>query len=53
MKILVINALLEEKHIEQIKAAAASVGASVAVYKSEQEIPQSDYDAEIIYGFAP
>lgn len=53
MKILVINNLLEEKHIALIKAAAKEVKASVSFYKTEQEIPQSDYDADIIYGFAP
>ena len=53
MKILVINNLLEEKHIELIKAAAEKAGAAVSFYKTEQEIPQSDFDADIIYGFAP
>ena len=53
MKILVINALLEEKHIAQIKAAASLAGATVSFYQNEKDIPQSDYDADIIYGFAP
>ena len=53
MKILVINNLLEEKHIELIKASAQKAGACVSFYKSESEIPQSDFDADIIYGFAP
>lgn len=53
MKILVINNLLEEKHIEKIKAAAKAAGSEVFFYKGEAEIPQSDFDADIIYGFAP
>lgn len=53
MKILVINNSLEEKHVERISAAAKSVGADVSFYKNEAEIPQSDFDADIIYGFAP
>ena len=53
MKILVINNSLEEIHIERISDAAESVGADVSFYKNESEIPQSDFDADIIYGFAP
>lgn len=53
MKILVINNQLEQKHIELIKAAAAETNNSVAFYNSEAEIPQSNFDADIIYGFAP
>jgi phosphoglycerate dehydrogenase-like enzyme len=53
MKILVINDLFEEKHIEGIKKAAAEAGAEVHFYITDKEIPQSDYDADIIYGFAP
>ena len=53
MKILVINSMLEEKHFDQIKAAAGQVGAQVFFYKNESEIPQSNFDADIIYGFAP
>ena len=53
MKILVINNLLETKHIELIKTAAKKVNASVSFYKAENEIPESDFDADIIYGFAP
>ena len=53
MKILVINSMLEEKHFDQIKAAAGQVGAEVFFYKNESEIPQSNFDADIIYGFAP
>ncbi len=53
MKILVINNQLEQKHIELIKTAAAETNNSVAFYNSEAEIPQSDFDADIIYGFAP
>ena len=53
MKILVINNQLEKKHIELIKKAAAGTGNTAAFYNSEAEIPQSDFDADIIYGFAP
>ena len=53
MKILVINSMLEEKHLDQIKEAAGQVGAQVFFYKTEAEIPQSNFDADIIYGFAP
>ena len=53
MKILAINDLFEEKHIELIKKGAAEAGAQVHFYTSDKEIPQSDFDADIIYGFAP
>ena len=53
MKILVINNMLEQKHFDQIKSAADQVGAQVFFYKSEAEVPQSNFDADIIYGFAP
>lgn len=53
MKILAINELFEEKHIELIKKGAAEAGAEVHFYTSDKEIPQSDFDADIIYGFAP
>lgn len=53
MKILVINNMLEQKHLDQIKSVAASLGHEVFFYKAEAEIPQSNFDADIIYGFAP
>jgi len=53
MKILVINNMLEEKHFDQIKSAASEVGAQVFFYKNEAEIPEDNFDADIIYGFAP
>jgi len=53
MKILVINNMLEQKHFDQIKSAAGQVGAQVFFYKNEAEIPEDNYDADIIYGFAP
>ena len=53
MKILAINNLFEEKHIELIKKGAVEAGAQVHFYTSDKEIPQSDFDADIIYGFAP
>lgn len=45
--------MLEQKHFDLIKKAASEVGADVFFYKSEAEIPQSNFDADIIYGFAP
>lgn len=53
MKILVINNMLEQKHLDQIKSVAVSLGHEVFFYKAEAEIPQSNFDADIIYGFAP
>lgn len=53
MKILVINNMLEEKHLNQIKNAAASLCHEVFFYKAESEIPENNFDADIIYGFAP
>ena len=53
MKILVINNLFEERHIELIKKGAAEAGAQVHFYNSDKDIPQSEYDADVIYGFAP
>ena len=45
--------MLEEKHLDQIKSAADKIGAEVFFYKSEIEIPEDNFDADIIYGFAP
>ena len=53
MKILVINNQLEQKHLAYIKTAAEGLGAVVHFYTSDADISQSDYDADIIYGFAP
>lgn len=53
MKILVINNLLEKKHIDRIKSSAKELGGEVSFYNSPSDVPQSDYDADIIYGFAP
>ena len=53
MKILVINNMLEHKHLEQIKVAAQALEHEVFFYTSEAEIPESNFDADIIYGFAP
>ena len=53
MKILVINNMLEQKHLDQIKNVAVSLGHEVFFFKAETEIPQSNFDADIIYGFAP
>ena len=53
MKVLVINNMLEQIHLDQIKTAATSLGHEVFFYKAESEIPQSNFDADIIYGFAP
>ncbi len=53
MKILVINNQLEQKQLELIKTAADEVNATVHFYTSDADIPESDFDADIIYGFAP
>ena len=53
MKILVINNMLEQKHLDQIKSTAETLGHEVFFYTAESEIPQSNFDADIIYGFAP
>ncbi len=53
MKILVINNMLEEKHIDLIKSTAESLGHEVYFYANESETPQANFDADIIYGFAP
>lgn len=53
MKILVINSFLNQNHFDLIKEKASSLGMQVSFYKTEKEILQSDYDAEIIFGFAP
>ena len=53
MKVLVINNMLEQKHLDQIKNTATSLGHEVFFYKAESEIPESNFDADIIYGFAP
>ena len=53
MKILVINNMLEQKHLDQIKSTAETLGHEVFFYTAEAEIPQSNFDADIIYGFAP
>ena len=53
MKILVINNMLEQKHLDQIKSTATALGHEVFFYTAESEIPQSNFDADIIYGFAP
>lgn len=53
MKILVINNMLEQKHLDLIKTSAESLGHEVFFYTAEAEIPQTNYDADIIYGFAP
>ena len=53
MKVLVINSQLEQKHFDLISSTAERLSAKVAFYKTEAEIPQCDFDADIIYGFAP
>lgn len=53
MKILVINNQLEQKQLELIKTAADEVNATVHFYISDADIPESDFDADMIYGFAP
>ena len=53
MKILVINNQLEQKHLDLIKSTATAFGHEVFFYTAESEIPQSNFDTDIIYGFAP
>lgn len=53
MKILVINNMLEKKHLNFIKNTAVALCHEVFFYTAEAEIPQSNFDADIIYGFAP
>lgn len=53
MKVLVINNMLEQKLLDQIKSAGTALGHEVFFYTAESEIPQSNFDADIIYGFAP
>ena len=45
--------MLEQKHLDLIKTSAESLGHEVFFYTAEAEIPQTNYDADIIYGFAP
>ena len=45
--------MLEQKHLDQIQTVAASLNHEVFFYKAESEILQSNFDADIIYGFAP
>lgn len=45
--------MLEQKHLDQIKSTAETLGHEVFFYNAEAEIPQSNFDADIIYGFAP
>ena len=53
MKVLVINSQLEQKHFVLISSMVAKLGGKVAFYKTESEIPPCDFDADVIYGFAP
>ena len=45
--------MLEQKHLDLIKTSAESLGHEVFFYTAEAEIPQTNYDADIIFGFAP
>lgn len=51
MKIIVISNQLEEKHYEMIRQAVEYAKAEVFFYASEEDIPEENKDAEIIYGF--
>ena len=51
MKIVVINKLLKEIHKEKIRKAAAEAGGDLLFVESEDEIPSSWEDCDIIYGF--
>ena len=51
MKIVVINKSLKEIHKEKIRKAAAEAGGDLLFVESEDEIPSSWEDCDIIYGF--
>ena len=51
MKIVVINKLLKETHKEKIRKAVAEAGGDLLFVESEDEIPSSWEDCDIIYGF--
>ena len=51
MKIVVINKLLKEIHKEKIRKAADKAGGDLLFVESEEEIPSSWEDCDIIYGF--
>lgn len=51
MKILVINKLLKQSHKDLILESAGKIGGEVLFAGSEDEIPESYEDCEIIYGF--
>ncbi|MCR5620940.1 MAG: D-2-hydroxyacid dehydrogenase [Treponema sp.] len=53
MKLIVVNKLFDQRHIERIQQLASELGVDAAFYRDEADIPLSDYDADIIYGFAP
>ncbi|MCR5218689.1 D-2-hydroxyacid dehydrogenase [Treponema sp.] len=53
MKVLVINSFLEQSHFDLIKKTADSLKLNCHFYKTEKDVAPKDYDAEIIYGFAP
>ena len=53
MKLIVVNKMLEQKHRDRIRQVASELGVDAVFYEDEADIPQSDYDADIIYGFAP
>ena len=51
MKIVVINKSLKDIHKEKIRKAAAEAGGDILFVESEDEIPSSWEDCDIIYGF--
>jgi phosphoglycerate dehydrogenase-like enzyme len=51
MKIVVINKSLKDIHKEKIRKAAAEAGGDLLFAESEDEIPSSWEDCDIIYGF--
>ena len=51
MKIIILSSVIQERHIEKIKAAAVEAGASVCFVESEKDIPSGFSDAEVLYGF--
>ena len=51
MKIVVISELIEQKHVDEIKATAGDVGAEICFVTSESDIPEEFKAPDVVYGF--
>ena len=51
MKVIVLNRVLKEKHVAQIKEVIERIGAKVCFTESEDAIPEDFKDAEVLFGF--